>query len=291
VGLLQQTYKIIQTFVIFLLHDVNQAYTDSYRESCDVSIQRNRASKGKQAAWAASFVAAASLAFSPVFFAASARTIDKQFSSKSNSWLSTFTPAGVDSRLAKKFEQRKQALGTTQFPFTPAGIDKGRNRTMTVAARINQPLTVSAVSVRNGIAAVAAGAPKDIRLNQSDYRLTAARGWQGFVLPATLKSAEKAPLVDIAARGNFKLDGEAKRKPSRFNTNVILDQNRQAAPSPRGTTASGDYSLNVGGSFSISRKIDVTAGVRYASERDRVAPQTVSSKDSEAVYVGTKIRF
>ncbi len=252
--------------------------------------QKSRAI-GKRAAWAASFVAAASLAFSPIFFAASARTADRQFSANSNSWLRTFTPAGVDSRLAKKFEQRNQAMRTTLFPFTPAGIDKGSNRTMTVAARISQPSTVSAVSVRNTIAAAAPGVVTDVRLNQSDYRLTAARGWQGFALPTPLKPVDKAPLVDLAARGNFKLDSEVKSKPSRFNTNVTLDKARQIVPSPRGTVASGEYSLNVGGSFSISRKIDVTAGVRYASERDPVTPQAVSSKDSEAVYVGTKIRF
>jgi hypothetical protein len=256
-----------------------------------VITQGKRTFKGKQAAWAASLVAAASLAISPVFFAASARSMDQQLSAKSSGWLDTFTPAGVDSRLAKKFEQRKQALGNSQFPFTPAGIDKNRTRTMTVAARINQPLTVSAVSVRNSVAVAALGSAKDIRLTNSDYRLSAARGWQGFALPTSLKSIEKAPLVDIAARGNFKLDSDTKRKPSRFNTNVSLDQTRQAAPSLRGSAASGEYSLNVGGSFSISRKIDVTAGVRYASERDRVVPQAITSKDSEAVYVGTKIRF
>ena len=49
--------------------------------------------------------------------------------------------------------------------------------------------------------------------------------------------------------------------------------------------------IDVGGSFSISRKIDVTAGVRYASENDRVIPLADNRKDSEAVYVGTKIRF
>jgi hypothetical protein len=250
-----------------------------------------RTFKGKHAAWAASFVAAASLAFSPILFSASARSIDTRFSSPTNAWLNTFTPAGVDSRLAQKFEQRQYAMGSAQFPFTPAGIDKNPTRTMTVAARINQPLTVSAVSVRNLIATSNPGAATDVRLSHSDYRLSAARGWQGFVLPTSITSAERAPLVDIVARGNFKLDGDAKRKPSRFNTNVSLDQTRQAAPSPRGSAATGEYSLNVGGSFSISRKIDVTAGVRYASERDRVVPQAVNGNDSEAVYVGTKIRF
>ena len=58
-----------------------------------------------------------------------------------------------------------------------------------------------------------------------------------------------------------------------------------------GAAAAGDYAFNVGGSFSISRRIDVTAGVRYASERDRLMPAANSSPDNEAVYVGTKIRF
>jgi hypothetical protein len=63
-------------------------------------------------------------------------------------------------------------------------------------------------------------------------------------------------------------------------------------PIPRGSAAAGDYAFNVGGSFSISRRIDLTAGVRYSSERDRVDPAAQrASPDSEAVYVGTKIRF
>ena len=45
------------------------------------------------------------------------------------------------------------------------------------------------------------------------------------------------------------------------------------------------------GSFSVSKRVAVTAGVRYQSERDRVSPSIDDRKDSEAVYVGTKIRF
>ena len=72
---------------------------------------------------------------------------------------------------------------------------------------------------------------------------------------------------------------------------IFLGQSKEMAPPARGSAASGDYKLVVGGSFSISRKIDVTAGVRYASENDRVIPLADNRKDSEAVYVGTKIRF
>ena len=95
----------------------------------------------------------------------------------------------------------------------------------------------------------------------------------------------------MVGQGSFKLDDDAKKKPSRFNTDVSVGKVGNAAPNPRGSAAAGDYAFNVGGSFSISRRIDVTAGVRYASERDRLMPAANSSPDSEAVYVGTKIRF
>jgi hypothetical protein len=108
-------------------------------------------------------------------------------------------------------------------------------------------------------------------------------------LPSTPKLSAKVPLSELG-RGNFRLDDSGK-KPSKFSTNIKLDQNREVAPPARGSAASGDYKLDVGGSFSISRKIDVTAGLRYESENDRVLPRVDNRKDSEAVYVGTKIRF
>ncbi len=229
----------------------------------------------------------ASLVFSPVIFPAFAAKLQPGASVL----LAPFTPAGVDTRLAKKFEQQSQALGVSRFPFTPAGMDTGRNRTMTVAARTDSLLSANAVSVKNMLSLMEPGSTKTVRVNPSDYRLSAARGWQGFVLPKTQKLQAAVPLSDLAGRGDFRLDDNAKRPASRFNTKMVLDQTRQAAPSPRGNAASGDYLVDVGGSFSISRKIDVTAGVRYNSERDRVIPQANNAQDSEAVYVGTKIRF
>ncbi len=52
--------------------------------------------------------------------------------------------------------------------------------------------------------------------------------------------------------------------------------------------------VDVGGSFRLSPNLDVTAGVRLSQERDRLDrldPLTNSVKDSQAVYVGTQIRF
>jgi hypothetical protein len=133
------------------------------------------------------------------------------------------------------------------------------------------------------------GAGKGLRLAAVDYRLTASKGWQDFALPKAHARVAKTPLSDVG-KGGFRLD-ESAQKPSKFSTKIKLDQNKEMAPPARGGAASGDYKLDVGGSFSISRKIDFTAGVRYASENDRVIPLADNRKDSEAVYVGTKIRF
>jgi hypothetical protein len=242
----------------------------------------------KNATFAAALLATGSLVLSPVMMPAFAAKSLVQAKDASKDWLNTFTPSGVDSRLAAKFAARSELAGG-RFPFTPAGVSDGHNRTITVAARTNSRLTAGAVSVRSAIGAAEVGAGKGIRLSTVDYRLTASRGWQGFALPSAPKLAAATPISELG-KGGFRLDEKGK-KPSKFSTNISLDQDRGVAPPARGTSTPGDYKLDVGGSFSISRKIDVTAGVRYASENDRVVPTADNRKDSEAVYVGTKIRF
>ena len=51
------------------------------------------------------------------------------------------------------------------------------------------------------------------------------------------------------------------------------------------------YSLDVGGSYSVTRNLDVTAGVRYKSDRDRLERLRDDRRDSQALYVGTAFRF
>jgi hypothetical protein len=265
---------------------------DAYRTGSVQFLMALKQTSGRNyATWTASLLAAGSLALSPVLFPAFAQKFDSSF----KPLIGTFTPAGVDSRLAKKFaktlDAQSQAISTSRFPFTPAGMGASRSRTMTVAARTDSLVGANAVSVRDILGAMEPGAGKSVRLNPTDFRLSAARGWQGFALPKTQRIAPPAPLSDLTAQGNFRLDDNAKKPASRFNTNVTLDKAREAAPSPRGNAAAGDYKVDLGGSFSISRKVAVTAGVRYNSERDRFIPQADNAKDNEAVYVGTKIRF
>ena len=52
-----------------------------------------------------------------------------------------------------------------------------------------------------------------------------------------------------------------------------------------------NYSLDVGGDYSITGNLAVTGGVRYKVERDRLAATADQRRDSQAVYVGTAFKF
>ena len=52
-----------------------------------------------------------------------------------------------------------------------------------------------------------------------------------------------------------------------------------------------NYSLDVGGAYSITRRIAVTGGVRYNVERERSQVVEDNRRDSQAVYVGTAFKF
>ncbi len=202
---------------------------------------------------------------------------------------STFTPSGVDSKLAAK-HSTNNAVAAMQYRFTPAGLDHSQGNIITVAARISAPVVRKAVATHTVVEAAAPAAGLNERLHNSDFKLKEAKGWNGFSLAVATGFNSRAPISDIAAKGGFKLD-ENSKKPSRFNSAIRLDKAFEAAPSPRGKGAAGEYKLDVGGSYSISRRIAVTAGVSYKSERDRLNQNSVNAADNEAVYVGTKIHF
>ena len=252
--------------------------------------------KRKYAGIAASLLAAGSLALSPILFPAFAANLTKG-KNAATEILGSFTPAGVDSKIAAKFQEqgnsnRAVKLSKGRFAFTPAGLSGDRNRTITIAARTDSSLSAKAISTRNALQAPEVGKGTSISLAKSDFRLTSAKGWKGFTAPVQSNAAVRAPVpsLDIAA-GSFRLDDKSPAQKSRFKADMRVDQERSAAPSPSGNAAAGEYKVDLEGSFSVSKRVAVTAGVRYQSERDRVSPSIDDRKDSEAVYVGTKIRF
>jgi opacity protein-like surface antigen len=233
----------------------------------------------------AAYTAVVLLLLSPIVVpAVAAKIYAPAEKSSTTGWANRFTPAGIDSRLADRMTNL--AVRQTAFPFTPAGLNNRGTNILTVAARADSG---NAVSVRNAIAQIGLGSGTTLRLNNSNYQLTAVRGWQAFEMPKTL--VEQPRLSDLVGKGSFRLDDNDKKKPSRFNSDVSVAPAKALAPSPRGNAAAGNYDVNVGGSFRLTKGIDVTAGIRYSRDNDRVDPSTQIKADNEAVYVGTKIRF
>ena len=202
-----------------------------------------------------------------------------------------FTPASVDPKLARFVAER--ATGSNRLMrFTPAGVAERGSRSVTVAVRVDEE-TAQAISVRSAIASardqMSANSP--VRIAPVRYNLGLSRGYQSFAQPTTTDLSTKLSDAAIPDLASFKPSAGVKEEPSRFGARIALEQEEKSGSAPRTHDALGDQTLDVAGSYRLTRNLDVTAGVRYLQERDRLAPLADPALDSQAVYVGTQFRF
>lgn len=201
--------------------------------------------------------------------------------------LRMFTPASVDPALAARVADKARARG---IRFTPANASSlARQRTVTVAVRVDDD-TARAISVRKPLETLPGRGVGLAGLESSKFQLGAARGYQRFTRSVDLSSSVKnVAMPDLA---QFRPSTpEADDKPSRLQPRIELEDRQIAGRSPNTLDSSAAQTVGVGGSFQVSQNLNVMAGVRYSKERDRLDPLTNSVKDSQAVYVGTQIKF
>lgn len=201
--------------------------------------------------------------------------------------IGSFTPASVDPRLAAQITVRALRSGKL-FRFTPAGTDTRPDRAVTIAVRVDGE-SAQAISIRSALAS-AANAPgaAPVRIAPMVFNLGVARGYQSFAAQAALpRDIQRIDMPDLAS---FKGAGTASA-PGRFAPRIALDDKDRAGRAPRTLEGQDEYQVDVGGSYRLTRNLNVTAGVRYTSERDRLRPLTDGKQDSQAVYVGTQFRF
>lgn len=220
--------------------------------------------------------------------------------------LENFTPASVDPRLAELVAERSSGA-IRAMRFTPAAAGTRKERAVTVAVRVDED-AARAISVRAPIAAssggVSAAAPASaktggIQITPTRYDLGIARSYQSFAgiaksatgQSAKLPSSKDARSIDLAQYENFKLSDSKNDRPSRFNARIELDEGKRAGRSPRTIAAEGNQTVDVSGSFSVTKNLDVTAGVRYSQERDSIQKLPEQAQDQQSVYVGTQFRF
>lgn len=201
-----------------------------------------------------------------------------------------FTPAGMDASLMSELAS---SVGIDALRFTPAVKPGRRDRTLTVAVRVDQA-TARAISVRNtiqGASEAGRGTPL-LALAPTRYDLGIARGYQGFTQTAP-KSSGMIPGVrelTVPDLAEFR-PSQPQNKPSRLQPRIAFEQDGPVGRAARPLESLGEQSVDVGGSYRVTRNLDVTAGVRLSQERDRLAPLTDGIEDNQAVYVGTQFRF
>src|SRR5690606_1028521 len=184
------------------------------------------------------------------------------------------TPASVDPRLAEFVSERSRG-NARLMRFTPAGVAERESRSVTVAIRIDEE-AARAISVRSAISAAqeqAAGAAA-VRIAPTRYNLGLSRGYQGFAKTserevALSRSLSEAGIPDLA---EFRPSPGARPDESRFAARIAVEQEAKTGASPRAILSRSDQAVEVAGSYRLTRNLDLTAGVRYSQERDRLAP-------------------
>ena len=225
-------------------------------------------------------VAAAGLVLTPAFATGTSSKKRPAAVSLSFDPVSSFTPANADPKLAAALASKGLAL--TDFKFTPAPA-KGRPSQVRVAirARVNAPSETAMAQASVPTAAVNSLAP-------TSYNLGVAVGWHRFAVSGDVAKV-KDPNSAVGGRETAIVGVSYSLK--RFTGRVAVGADKadgRALPALR----KGDtYSLDVGGSYSLSRHIALTGGVRYNVERDRLSALQDDRRDSQAVYVGTAFKF
>ena len=188
-----------------------------------------------------------------------------------------FTPAAADPRLAAAFA--RAGLDTGDFRFTPSE-NRQSARAVTVAVR-SRTSRAGDDSGRLVSGAAAVG------LAPIAYNLGVSVGWKKFALSGDMARVDLAGMPG----GRDMADVGVSYSTRKFTGKVSAGADRPAEGTPKLIDDIDAYSLDLGGSYSLTRNLDVTAGLRYKSERDRLARFADDRRDSQAVYVGTAFRF
>jgi hypothetical protein len=192
--------------------------------------------------------------------------------------IGSFTPAVADQRLAAEFARRGLQPGS--FRFTPSAASADKSKAVRVAVRA-RTATPAAAAVREPSAtAVTAITP-------AAYNLGLSVGWKRFAISGDVAKVEGGPLPGGREAAEVGISYSLKK----FTGRVSAGADRRDGTMARLDPVESSYSVDVGGSYRLTRNLDVTGGVRYKIQNDRLEPLADERRDSQAVYIGTAFRF
>ena len=235
--------------------------------------------RGSNGAKLAAAAAAAGLVLSPAFAAGSPTPAKKRPPAVALSFdpISSFTPANGDPRLAAAFANKPLSL--TDFRFTPAAA-KGRPSQLRVAIRARAGTPAKAQD--------AAATPAVTALTPATYNLGVAVGWRRFAVSGDVAKTKDA---NPALGGRESAIVGVSYSLKRFTGRVAVAADRADGRALAALRKGDNYTLDVGGSYSLSRRVALTGGVRYEIDHDKLSTLKDERRDSQAVYVGTAFKF
>jgi len=175
------------------------------------------------------------------------------------------------------------------FPFTPAGTPTAAERSVTVAVRVD-PAAARAITVRGRALTPQDSDAGHLRLASTGFSLGVSRGYRSFTDTITPPASRGTP-IDLPDLHKFSLaPSSGKGDDSRFSSRINADDQPATGRMPR-TFAGTGGEVDLGGAYRVTKNLNVTAGVRYSQDRERLTPLTDGKQDSQAVYVGTQFSF
>jgi len=196
--------------------------------------------------------------------------------------IGSFTPASADLRLAAIFA--RGGLDTSGFRFTPSGARRAGSSAVIVAVRARSARGSATIDRASPLSA------STVALTPIAYNLGVAVGWKRLALSGDVSKVDLAGLP----RAREVADVGVSYSGNRLSGRVKASADRPVASEPKPIEDAPAYSIGVGGSYALTRRLDVTAGVRYKADRDRLITQPTTDPnqhESRAVYIGTAFRF
>jgi len=188
--------------------------------------------------------------------------------------LGSFTPAAADPRLAAAFA--RSGVGSGAFRFTPSSTP-GSRRAVTVAVRARA--NTKAEAERTALVTTP-------NITPTAYNLGVSVGWKRFAVSGDVAKVDVGPLPG----GREAVDLGLSYSGQQWSTKLQVAADRSLGDQPRLIGNDQAYSVDLGGSYALTRNLEVTGGVRYRRQRDRL--EVVDERrDSQAVYVGTAFKF
>ena len=132
-----------------------------------------------------------------------------------------------------------------------------------------------------------ASAAPSLNIAPFAYNLGVAVGWRRFALSGDYAQSDLGSLQGGRSVADVGVSYTAKK----LTTRVQVAAERPVGTGARPINSNESVAVDFAGSYRLTRNLNLTAGLRYKSERDRLDPLPDNRRDSQAVYIGTAFKF